>query len=366
MSVSYQNQPYQPYQHCPRCKAALPLQTGVCYNCGYALVPVAPPYRPGAARAGNNQQPWMGYAAPPHQSQQGWAGDPTISQRQAAGSRTAISNQPTRVEAAVPAAAQAARRRQEERARDKKRAARLYFVITLLAVLSLAVAGLHGAGVTPATLAKLFAHNNPPQQTTYSVPKGSPLFADPLVNDASGWNLQSAPGTYSVSVGSSGLTLESDQHKLLWELLPGERSYGDFTLVINAALTKGDQNNGYGVYIRGTANARSDLATYYRFELYGDGSYAIFKGTVNDDGISSATKLAGYTLNAAIQKVGKVNHMMIVAKGASLSLIVNGQLIQRITDASYRAGSIALFVSNLAQASAGARAQFSRLAIYPA
>jgi hypothetical protein len=355
MSVSYQN---QPYQFCPRCRAALPPQTGICYNCGYAIAPVVPPYMPGAVRAGSNQQPWM---TPPAQAQRGWAGDPTAGNRQAG-----ISNQPTRVEIAVPADAQAARRRQEERAGDRKRAARLYFVVTLLAVLVLALAGLHGAGVTPTMLAKLFAHNSSSQQTTYSVPKGNPLFADPLVNDASGWNLQSAPGTYSVSVGNSGLTLESDQHKLLWELLPGERSYGDFTLVINAALTKGDQNNGYGVYIRGTANARSDLATYYRFELYGDGSYAIFKGMVNADGVSSATKLVGYTLNAAIQKVGKVNHIMIVAKGASLSLIVNGQLIRQLTDASYRAGSIALFVSNLPQASAGAQAQFSHLAIYPA
>jgi hypothetical protein len=116
MSVSYQNQPYQPYQLCPRCKAALPLQTDVCYNCGYVLAAVAPPYMPGAARTGNDQQPWPGHAAPLDQSQQGWAGDPTISHRQAAGNKTAISNQATRVEVAVSAAAQAARRRQEESA----------------------------------------------------------------------------------------------------------------------------------------------------------------------------------------------------------------------------------------------------------
>lgn len=342
MSVSYQN---QPYQVCPRCRVALPPHIGMCYNCGFIIAPA-----PQGAGMVSNQQPRVGVPSNAYQ------------QRPA----SAISDLPTQVKMAVPAAAPSIQKRQEERARSKKRAARFYFVTILLAVLILAFAGLHGAGITPATLAKVFVHNNTPRETTYSMPKSSPLFADPLVNDASGWNLQSAPGTYSVSVGGKGLTLESDQHRLLWELLPGSRSYGDFTLAVNAELTKGDQNNGYGVYIRGTASAHSDLASYYRFELYGDGSYAIFKGIANASGQSSAIKMAGYTLNAAIQKAGKLNHIMIVAKGASLTLIVNGRLIQQLNDASYSSGSIALFVSNLPQASAGAQAQFSHLAIYPA
>ena len=67
----------------------------------------------------------------------------------------------------------------------------------------------------------------------------------------------------------------------------------------------------------------------------------------------------------AIQKQGKVNHIMIIAKGASLSLIVNGQLLKVISDHSYANGSVALFVSNLPQAQPGAQAQFSQFAIYP-
>lgn len=252
-----------------------------------------------------------------------------------------------------------------DRAR-KTRAALLYFVVTMLAVFALAFAGLHGAGITPAMLEQALLHSHSPRKTTYTPPQGTPLFADPLINDTSGWNLQSSPDNYIVTVSSSGLTLESDQHKLLWELLPGERSYSNFTLVVNAALTKGDQNNGYGVYIRGTANVQSDLATYYRFELYGDGSYAIFKGVVAAGGMSSSIKIAGYTLNSAIQKAAKVNHIMIVANGALLALIVNGQMVKSIDDASYEAGSVALFVSNLPAVRTGAQAQFSQLAIYPA
>jgi len=155
-----------------------------------------------------------------------------------------------------------------------------------------------------------------------------------------------------------------NKNKLLWELLPGERSYSNFTLAVNAMLSQGDQNNGYGIYIRGASNAESDLATYYRFELYGDGSYAIFKGITDASGKSADTKIVDYTLNSAIQKQGKVNHIIIMAKGAALSFVVNDQMLQTISDPSYTSGSVALFVSNLSQAKPGATAKFSNLAIY--
>jgi Domain of Unknown Function (DUF1080) len=347
MSVPYQK---QAFRVCPRCRAAMPLQMVVCFNCGYVI----PSMHAGSAAA-RNQQPWAGNTTVNSQQPQ-WANSALRSNQQPWAGNGAVHNQPQ----------PPSYRKPEDRSRDKKRAALIYFVSTLLAVFVLTFAGLRGAGISPATLAKVLMHTNPPRTITYSRPKGTPLFVDPLVNDSSGWNLQSSPKKYVVSLQGSALTLESDQHKLLWELLPGQRSYGDFTLVVNAGLTKGDQNNGYGIYIRGTANQNSDLATYYRFELYGDGSYAIFKGIVDNSGVSNAIKIAGYTLDPAIQKEGRVNQIMIIAKGASLSLIVNGHMVKTLSDASYRTGSIALFVSNLAEASAGAQAQFSQLAIYPA
>lgn len=161
------------------------------------------------------------------------------------------------------------------------------------------------------------------------------------------------------------LTLEVDQHNLLWELLPGERTYSNFILTADAELAQGGQNNGYGIYIRGTANQNSDLATYYRFEVYGDGTYAVFKGVVNASGQSISTQIVDYALSPAIQKQGKVNHIMIIARGASMSFIVNGQLLKTVSDRSYASGAVALFVSNLPQAKPGAQAQFSQLTIYP-
>ncbi len=248
--------------------------------------------------------------------------------------------------------------------RPVRNATLLYFTTVVLVVVVVAVMGLHAAGISLATLAALTPRGAATPAVTYSVPEATPLFADSFVNDASGWNLQSSPGNYQVTMGNGMLTLEIDKNKLLWEPLPGTVSYSDFTLTVNALLAKGDQNNGYGLYIRGAAGPESDLDTYYRYELYGDASYAIFKGIVDQNGKSTATKIVNYTLSSSIRKQGQLNHIMLIARGASLSFIVNGQLLKTFTDASYPSGSIALFASNLPEAKPGIQVQFSQLALY--
>jgi hypothetical protein len=206
----------------------------------------------------------------------------------------------------------------------------------------------------------------PPRTTVVPIPTPNvpPTFSDQFNDNTYGWNLESDPGKYLVTIGAGNLTLEDDDHKLLWEQLPGQRSYSDFTMYVDATLTKGDQSNGYGVYIRGTPNPSSDLATYYRFELYGDGGYAIYKGVI-DSGVSGYTKLVDYTANSAINKAGKTNDLRITAQGSSLSLMVNGHNLQTITDTSYSKGTVAFFVSNTTDAKAGAVAQFNNFGIYP-
>ncbi len=199
-----------------------------------------------------------------------------------------------------------------------------------------------------------------------ATPSMPPLFSDPFQDNSKGWDLTSIPGKFLVKVGGGSMILEDDDNKLLYELLPGSKTFSNFQLAVDSELSKGDQNNGYGIYIRGASNQNSDLATYYRFELYGDGTYAIFKGTVDANGNSNSSKLVDYTLNSAIQKVGGVNHITVIAKGPSMSFMVNGQKLTTVVDNSYTGGSIALFVSNLpAPTPPGAQAIFNHLVVYP-
>jgi 3-keto-disaccharide hydrolase len=302
--------PFQdlPPQVCPRCKVVLPqiLKQASCYNCGYQF---------------------------------------TNLQKNDTSERTQF---------------HPVSRRGKDRSRAQKRATLVSWISVLLVIL-LVAAGIHAGISLPKQTSGIAATPTP----VYPIPKSPPLFADPFVNAAFGWNLQSVPGNYAVAISNGILTLEDDNHTLLWELLPGERTYGDFTLTVNAVLSEGDQNNGYGVYIRGASSHDTDLAEYYRFELYGDGSYAIFKGILDRNGKSTSTKIVNYTLNSAIQKEGNINHIMIIAKGPTMSLIVNDKMIKTFSDPSYTSGSIALFVSNLPEAKAGTQVEFFQFAVYP-
>jgi len=239
--------------------------------------------------------------------------------------------------------------------------------VGLIVGIVLLVVLLVGGAFTGYFYYKHHSQNTSTKSTTPSVvatPTAVPLFSDTFGTNNMGWDLTSYQGKFSVKVGGGSLVLEDDQNKLLWEIVPG-KIFTDFRLDVDATLTKGDQNNGYGVLIR-ASNQGTDLGTYYRFELYGDGTYAIFKGYLDATGTTQSIKVQGYIAHPAIAKVGQVNHITIVAKGPAMSLMVNGQALYTYTDDNYKGGSIALFVSNLPELTPGAQATFTHLAIFPA
>ena len=411
----------QTSQVCPRCKIILPINQIACYNCGFhfaamqsgnasgnAYIPPSPggrqPTSLGISKLRGGQPSSLGISqfkggqpsslgisqmrrgqptslgisqageTPALGVPQTRGGQPTpLGISQAGGETPALGvpqtrgiqvPTPAKAPASVSSGAPLAKKDKTEKdpSASQKRATFLYLATVVFVIVVVAFAGLHSAGIS---LTALTPHGATTPAVAYPLPKVVPLFADSFLNDVSGWNLQSSPGNYAVKVGNGTLTMAVDKNKLLWEPLPGTIAYGDFTLTINAVLSKGDQNNGYGLYIRGAAGQGSDLDTYYRFELYGDGSYAIFKGTIDQNGNSITTKIVTYTLSSAIQKQGNANHIMILANGAAMSFIVNGQLLKTFTDTSYAVGSIALFASNLPEAKPGIQVQFSQLALYP-
>ncbi len=294
---------------CPRCKVILPPGEVTCYSCGFQL---------------DHMQP----------------------------------KDPSR-----PAQTSLSLDTRKDQSRKHRNGIVIYFINISLIIFIFAFLFLRATGISLSTFTPFLAATD--SAVAYPLPHGTPIFSDDFLNDDNGWNLQSSSGMYSLTLGQGKMSMEIDQHKLFWELLPGEYTYSDFICTVDGVLSRGDQNNGYGVYIRGAANQASDLATYYRFELYGDGSYAIFKGMLDPNGHSISTTIVDYAVNSSIQPHGKLNHLMIIARGAALSFIVNGQLLKTISDHSYTNGTIALFVSNLPQSTSGAQVQFSHLAIYP-
>lgn len=246
----------------------------------------------------------------------------------------------------------------------KKRGPKIGLIIAIVALLIVVV----GGGLF-AYLSLKQASNSTTQTTAHATatptPRDHPLFTDPFTDNKNGWDTSSQEGLFSVKIGGGSLALEDDNHRLLWELVPSTQHFSDFYITVDANLSKGSQSNGYGIYIRGSLNQNNELATYYRFELYGDGTFAVFKGVVDATGASKNSTLVDYTLNSAILKQGQTNHVAINAKGSTMTFTVNGQVLAKVTDNTYTSGSIALFVSNFPNTPPGAQATFSNLAIYP-
>ena len=202
--------------------------------------------------------------------------------------------------------------------------------------------------------------------TRVTTPSVKPLFSDAFNDDKNGWDLSSTPGKFSVKIGGGSMVLEDDEQKLFMEVVPGNNLV-DFRLDVDASLSKGDPSNGYGVFIRGGLGPDGNLNTDYRFELYGDGTYAIFKGSLDPTSGNALNNIVhNYTASSAILKGGQVNHITIIAKGSTMTFMVNQQTLYTYVDNNYKSGAVALFVSNLPTLAAGAQATFSHLAIFPA
>jgi hypothetical protein len=244
---------------------------------------------------------------------------------------------------------------------EGKRRPELGLIILVLGLLVVVIAGGIFAGIN---FLKNQNQNSNTVPTRVTTPSVKPLFSDAFNDDKNGWDLSSTPGKFSVKIGGGSMVLEDDEHRLFMEVVPGN-SLVDFRLDVDASLSKGDPTNGYGVFIRGAMGSDGNLDTYYRFELYGDGTYAIFKGS-DTNWNTLSNKVRDYTASSAILKGSQVNHISIIAKGSSMTFMVNGQALYTYVDNNYKSGSVALFVSNLPTLSVGAQATFSHLAIFPA
>lgn len=238
--------------------------------------------------------------------------------------------------------------------------------IGLMIVIGLLLLLVIGGGLTGVLYYSSHDQSTPAATPTVVIttPTIKPLFRDTFTNNSTGWQVTSGQGKFSAQVGGGLMTLEDDDNKLLWDILPG-KTFSDFRLDVDARLTKGDQNNAYGVYIRGASTATSNIGTYYRLEIYGDGTFAIYKGIQDSNGNTQNNRVT-YQANAAIHKEGQFNHITVIARGGTMVFMVNGVTVYTYPDTSYRGGLIAMFVSNLPGLAPGAQATFANLAIFPA
>jgi len=123
---------------------------------------------------------------------------------------------------------------------------------------------------------------------------------------------------------------------LVWDNPGG--NFQDFSLEVEARQVAGDAENSYGVLVR-----YLDAANFYRFDLSGDGRFAVFK-LENGEWIT----LVDWQAAAQIQPQGQVNRIQVTCQGAQMAFFANGEPLVRLEDATLERGDVGLFAGAFA------------------
>ncbi len=193
---------------------------------------------------------------------------------------------------------------------------------------------LTGTATTIGVVASHFASARLIQSTPHA---GNTLFND--LADSSNWPTD-ANHTFFFSGQQYYIQNTSSQFVAL--ALYADHSYSDFQLTVSMSEVKGPRNGAdyYGIVFRSSAIQSS----YYLFEMvaWGGGQYQFLRYN------GHYTTLAGGPAPQLNAGLGKSNTVTIIAKGNTLSFLINGKSVgPPITDASRHAltsGEIGLYV----------------------
>ena len=195
-----------------------------------------------------------------------------------------------------------------------------------------------------------------------ATPTPVPLFSDDFADNSRGWGLASGSG-YSSTIRNNMMTLADANHKILNMPIPAGNNvpatFGDFEVTTALTLSKADQNDSAGLYIRGNSN----LVQGYFIDIFGDNSFDIVK--IFADSAKDAFMVSP-TNSSSINPIGQQNILTVVTKGSKIVVLINGKVVSSISDPNdYASGTIELFVEN-GQSSNGAQVSFSHVTVYPA
>lgn len=196
-----------------------------------------------------------------------------------------------------------------------------------------------------------------PNISTPTVPRL--LFFDDFLDNTKGWAI-SDTDDYTRTISDGKLTLSAFNHKLLVESLPTNPVH-DFSLSMTFTLQQADKNDSIGLFLRGDSNLDHD----YRIDIYGNSTYAISKESLDEDNQQVIKTMVDQTHTPRLKGIGQQNILTVMMKGSEMVLLLNGAIIQTVSDTDYTRGQIAIFVEN-GSTSNGATASISSVFLYSA
>lgn len=109
----------------------------------------------------------------------------------------------------------------------------------------------------------------------------------------------------------------------------------DFVLQVETRQVSGGPENSSGVLVRYV-----DDGNFYRFDLSGDGFFAVSK-LENQEWIT----LSDWQASEYVKPLGESNAVKIVCQGSRMTFYANGQELISIEDSSFERGDVGLFAS---------------------
>jgi hypothetical protein len=187
----------------------------------------------------------------------------------------------------------------------------------------------------------LFAHRTQP--TANARP---PLYASSLTRNERAWQCERGA---SCIFDARGLHILATTDHLYFSTLSG-RQFGEQVIDVQAKLDNGDPE-----FVGLVIGFRSIGVDGYGFLVYANGRYELVKW--DQQGI--VTILVPLTLSSAVHTgLNQINHLKVIARGDQITIFINGEQLQQITDATYASGNVLLGAARYA-----ADAVFSNLTI---
>ena len=176
------------------------------------------------------------------------------------------------------------------------------------------------------------------------------LFEDEFSDETSGW-LEATDVEASQGYRNDQLFFEVRAPDLIAWDNPG-CNFQDFVLEVEARQVSGALENSFGVLLR-----YIDDGNFYRFDLTGDGYYAVSKSEYREWNI-----LVDWQESAHVKPLGEVNLIKVVCQGPRMTFYVNGQELVSVEDSSFERGDVGLFASTFANPNI--EAEFDNLEIW--
>jgi hypothetical protein len=167
------------------------------------------------------------------------------------------------------------------------------------------------------------------------------------------WRTISDPDV-EIAYADGGLSIQVKViDRAAWTVL--DRKFKDVVVSVDATPVGGPDDNAYGLVVR-----HVDDRNFYRFEISGDGYFAVQAPT----GAFGWEPLVNWTESPAIHKGRETNRLKVECRGATMTFYANDVELTRVEDNRYSEGDVGLIAGTF-YTEAGTHILFDNFVVEP-